>query len=199
MKTVFFDLGNVLIHVHLPKLLSGLENLSGLSREELQAFLKDKNIRERYETGKISTIEFYTMIQKRAKRGFSVKEFEEAFSNIFTPKTDVWPIVESLKKEKVKLVLLSNTSECHFEYSKKHYPILELFDDFVLSYKVGAWKPDAEIFETALKKANCSSENCFYTDDIPEFIESAKHIGLPGAVFKDAETLHIDLLKRKFL
>lgn len=199
VKTVFFDLGNVLIHVNFPKLLTGLEALSGLKMEEIQAFLEKENLRKIYETGKISTQDLYFALNKRAKKDFSLTEFEVAFSNIFTPKTEVWPIVEHLKKENVQLILLSNTSECHFEYSKKHYPVLQLFDEFVLSYKVGVWKPDPKIFETAMKKARCAPENCFYTDDIPEFIESAKNLGLPGAVFQDAVTLKKDLAARKFL
>ena len=196
IKTVYFDLGNVLIFVNFPKLLYGLENLSGLSSEKIQSFLNGSNLRERYEKGLLTTQDFCFSLQKRAKKGFSLDEFKIAFSDIFTPNIEVWSTVEDLKKRGVRLVLLSNTSQCHFEYAKKHYPVLNLFDYHILSYEVGAWKPDPHIFKKALQIANCEPEECFYTDDIPEFIESARNIGLPGEVFRDASSLKEQLQSR---
>lgn len=199
MKTVFFDLGNVLVKVHVPKLFSGLSEVSGLRVEELQKLLKSEKLQEKYERGKISTQDLYFAIHKRAKSGFSFEEFEKAFNDIFTPNEDVWKVVEALKKNQNRLILLSNTSECHFEYSKKNFPVLNFFDDFVLSYQVGAWKPDVSIFKKALSLTDSSLENCFYTDDIPEFINAASVLGIPGHIFQDAKILKKELFSRDFL
>ena len=64
-----------------------------------------------------------------------------AFADIFTPNTELWPILEKLKAEGSRLVLISNTNECHFDYALSHFAVLKLFDHFILSYEVGACKP----------------------------------------------------------
>lgn len=70
------------------------------------------------------------------------------------------------------------------------------FDHKVLSFEVGHWKPDPRIFQKALSFSNCAPEECFYTDDVPEFIASAKEVGLNGEIFIDVPTLKKELVKR---
>lgn len=196
LKTVYFDLGNVLVFVNFKKLYGGLETITGLSVDAIERFLKHTHLQKRYETGMLSTQELYYALTKRAKKSFSLHDFEEAYCDIFTPNEELWPLVETLKQKGVRLILLSNTSECHFEYSQRNYPVLELFDHHILSYKVGAWKPDARIFESALQTANCKPEECFYTDDIEEFVLSARKLGLPSEVFTNAKALEKEIQGR---
>lgn len=201
LKTVYFDLGNVLVFFSLPKMFAQLSRCSGLSPEEIRQLLFDTDLRELYETGLIDTEQLYLAILQHAPKSFSLPEFMAAFSDIFTPNTEILPVVEKLKKEGIRLILLSNTSECHFHYTYAHYPIVHQFDHHILSYEVGAWKPDPRIFQAALEHSHCAPEECFYTDDIPDFIASARKAGLPGEVFTDVPHLKQQLIRRgcKFL
>lgn len=147
------------------------------------------DLREKYETGRISTQEFYQSIRDASPRPFTFEEFASAYCEIFTPNREIWTLVENLKSQKCRLILLSNTSELHYNYASHHYPILKLFDHKILSYQLNTWKPERAIFEKALEQAECAPNECFYIDDVPEYIESAKVLGLDGVVFKDVETL----------
>ena len=51
------------------------------------------------------------------------------------------------------------------------HPLLERFDALVLSYEVGAVKPEPAIFEAALKAIECRPAECFFADDIAGNIE----------------------------
>jgi HAD superfamily hydrolase (TIGR01509 family) len=196
IKTVYFDLGNVLIFFSFPKMLSQMSECTGMTVDEIQKLLFQTSVREQYEKGEIHTEDLYRLFLKSAPRPFTLHEFLAAFSNIFTPNTELWPLVEALKEKGIRLLLLSNTSECHFNYVYSHYPILRLFDHHILSYEVGSWKPDLQIFQKALQHAECTPEECFYTDDVPEFIHSARKAGLPGEVFTDVATLKAHLIAR---
>jgi len=57
-------------------------------------------------------------------------------------------------------------------------------------------KPDRRIFKKALSLARCQPEECFYTDDIPEYIAGAKKVGLDGELFTGVEPLKQALLQR---
>lgn len=198
IKTVYFDLGNVLIFFSISQMLSQISHCTGLSTEQVQQIIFKTELRERYEKGLVNTAHLYETFRDQTPKAFTQKQLIAAFSEIFTPNTEVWKVVEQLKKANVRLILLSNTSESHFDYAYANYPVLKLFDHHVLSYKMGVWKPDPQIFHKALEHAQCAPNECFYTDDIPEFIESARQVGLPGEVFTTVPELKKHLRSRGY-
>lgn len=195
LKTIYFDLGNVLVFFSLPKMFAQMGKCTGLSPQDVKHLLFNTDLRELYEKGVIHTEDLFKAFQNRSSKPFSLDEFTHSFCDIFTPNLELWKVVEKLKKEKIRLILLSNTSECHYNYSAKHFPVLNLFDYKILSYEIGAWKPDEQIFRKALEHASCNLDECFYTDDIPEFIDSARKVGLKGEVFEGVDKLKNDLNK----
>jgi HAD superfamily hydrolase (TIGR01509 family) len=198
-KTIYFDLGNVILFFSLPKMFSQLGKCSGLSSEKTKELLFHTPLRERYEKGEITTKTLYQAFRHEAVKPFTLAEFTHAFSDIFTPNTELFPLIEELKAKGTRLILLSNTSESHFQFALKNYPILKLFDHYILSYKLGVWKPDVRIFQKALEVAHCAPNECFYTDDIAEFIESASKVGLAGHTFTDAPSLAYAIQKGQLL
>ncbi len=196
IKTVFFDLGNVLVFFSRPKMMAQLSACTGLSPEKIHDLFFNRRWLELYETGRISTEEIYRKFSALSPRSFTLPELLDAASSIFTPNTELYPLVESLKKNQIRLILLSNTSECHFNRAYSDYPVLRLFDHKILSYEVGACKPDPRIFQKALASALCAPSECFYTDDIPEFILGAQKAGLDGELFTNVPSLRAQLLSR---
>lgn len=193
-NTIFFDLGNVLIFVHFDQLIDNLHTITGIDPKKIIHALEDLELRKKIETGELLFEQLYELMQKSAPKKFSLADLEKAYSEIFTPNYALWPLVETLSSQKKELILLSNTSDRHFEYAKKNYPVLKHFDHMILSYEVGAMKPDEKIFQEALKRATSSKEECFYIDDIPEFIEKAQTLGLKGMVYKSPEEVEKTLL-----
>jgi putative hydrolase of the HAD superfamily len=196
LKTVYFDLGNVLFFFSHPKMFSQLSECTGLPLETVKEILVDRQIQEAYEMGKIDSEELYRYFKARSAKQFSLHELIHAVSDIFTPNKALWPTVERLKKEGIRLVVISNTCECHYNRVYSHYPILRLFDHKVLSFEVGTLKPDPRIFQKALQHAECAPEECFYTDDVSAFVASARKAGLDSELFTDVPTLRDHLVRR---
>jgi putative hydrolase of the HAD superfamily len=94
------------------------------------------------------------------------------------------------------LLALSNTNPIHFAMVKEAYPLLRHFDDFVLSYEVGAAKPEAKIYQEAIVRAQCNPEECFFTDDVALNIEAARLNGMDAVQFLSAEQLERELRVR---
>ena len=93
-------------------------------------------------------------------------------------------------------MLVSNTNAIHFEMIRENYPLLRHFDALILSYEVQAMKPSPRIFEAAVRAAGCLPEECFFTDDIPEYVEAARAQGIDACVFEGFERLQQDLKNR---
>lgn len=95
-----------------------------------------------------------------------------------------------------RLLLLSNTNAIHFEMLRREYPLLRHFHGMVLSHEVHLVKPQPAIFEAAVRLAGCSPEECFYTDDVPEFVDAARTLGIDSEQFRGVEKLERELASR---
>lgn len=196
LKTVYFDLGNVLFFFSHQQMIQQLAECCDLTTAHVKQIAFDQNLQESYEKGTLSSEVYYRHFKTLSSLSFSLHEFMEAISNIFTPNKALWPTVEQLKKEGIRLILISNTCESHYNHVYSHYPILRLFDEKILSFELGFLKPDPRIFRKALTYREGAPEQCFYTDDIPAFVEGARKEGIDSEVYTDVPTLRSHLIKR---
>ena len=98
-------------------------------------------------------------------------------------------------KKNYKLILLSNTDDIHFTHVQNKYKILDIFNDLVLSYKVGYKKPNPLIYFHAIKKSETFPTNILYIDDISEYVNIAKFFGIKSIQYKNIQQLKSDLRK----
>jgi putative hydrolase of the HAD superfamily len=199
IRTAIFDLGNVLVFFALDKIFSQVSCITGLSPQAIQELLIRRKLQFAYESGKISSEELYAIFLNESPRSFTSQEFFHAASDIFHPNEPMEPLLKTLKKNGLRLVLLSNTSPAHFEFLTSRLPMLALFDAKILSYQVGALKPHHRIYSAAIEAAQCSPQECFYTDDIPEYVVAARTHCIDAEVFTDAFSLESQLKKRQLL
>jgi putative hydrolase of the HAD superfamily len=76
------------------------------------------------------------------------------------------------------------------------YPHVRHFDHWVLSHEVKAMKPSPVIYAAAIEHARARPEECFFTDDIPEYVEAAREAGIDSEPFLGYEKLLADLRAR---
>ena len=104
-------------------------------------------------------------------------------------------LVEQLRR-RYRMLVLSNTNAIHFEMVRDTYPLLRHFDHYVLSYEVGALKPEPAIYREAVRHARCEPGECFFTDDIPDYVEGARREGIDAVRFTGYEALCGELRAR---
>jgi FMN phosphatase YigB (HAD superfamily) len=196
LRTLIFDLGRVLVPFDFDRIYPRLERLSGLGREEITERIRATNLVRPFEAGQIEAQEFVRRITGALGITLSYEEFAELWSGIFLPDTLIPdPVIASLKNGH-RLLLLSNTNAIHFEMIEANYPILRHFDDYVLSYQVGALKPEPEIYREAIARAGCAPEECFFTDDIEENVLAARREGIDAVRFENCGQLLEELRAR---
>ena len=64
---------------------------------------------------------------------------------------------------------------------------------------MGARKPEIKIYEKALEIAGCQNRECFYTDDILAYIESARTLHIDAEQYTTPEALTQHLYARGIL
>jgi putative hydrolase of the HAD superfamily len=114
------------------------------------------------------------------------------YGNIFREIPATCDLLRRLRS-RYPLYLLSDTNEIHFGYVRERVEILKLFEAFILSYQVGAMKPEARIYQEALRRSGLPAEACVFVDDRPACVEGAAQVGMQAIQFQSAERLAADL------
>lgn len=196
IRTLIFDLGRVIVPFDFRRGYEAMSRRCGLPPDEVRSRLASDGLVRAFESGAMGVREFHRRVQELLETDVPFDEFREIWFSIFLPETLISDeFLEKLHSRR-RTVLLSNTNALHFEMIRERYPILRHFDAFVLSCEVGAMKPDPRIYEAALAAAGCAPGECFYTDDIPEFVEAARRIGIDAVVFQNQEQLERELAAR---
>ncbi len=196
-KTVIFDLGGVIVPLDFRRAYAAIEGLSPFCAEQIPARIAATGLVPQLEQGLIEPREFAARISEALNLAVSFEEFCHLWSAIFPPHTLIpESLLESLRGRH-RLLLLSNTNAIHFPFIRDNYPLLRHFDDFILSYEVGAMKPAPEIYRAAIARSACAPEECFFIDDVPENVDAARREGLDAARFVSYEQLREELRARK--
>ncbi len=186
----------MLVHFDFSRGYSALEGLCPHPAADIPKRLAPTGLVERLETGLVEPRDFVDQLCGILDLRVDYDQFCGIWSSIFTHTLVPESMLEGLKG-RYRLVMLSNTNAIHFEMIRANYGhILRHFDDFVLSYQVKAMKPSPAIYEAAIRSAQCRPEECFYTDDIPAYVEGARKMGIDAVQFQSAEQLAGDFAAR---
>ena len=198
VNTIIFDLGNVIVNFDETPIFNAWAKASNKTAPCIKKYYRNSAARISFEVGKLSARQFYEITVKELNMKMGFEKFKKIWCGIFTLNKYVEKIIRNLKG-KYRLILLSNTNILQYEYVKKKYKIVDIFDEHVLSYKVGCRKPSPLIFMKAVRKAKTFPFNCAYFDDIPEFIYVARMLGIKAFQFKTVEKLKKDLISLKVI
>lgn len=184
-EAVIFDFGNVLgrfDHMKACKRLAGYTKTG--TAEDIYAFAMTGSHHTNRETGKMSPKEFFEIASEHFQFGknLSFGEFCDICGDVFSPDNNgIENVLEALSQNNVPIFVLSNTEEMHWRYIER-LPVMQKFfskpEQQILSFRVGARKPDRKIFEEALKRSRLSPEEIIYVDDILEYVDA--FLGMSG-------------------
>ncbi len=175
MPDFLFDIGKVLLdfdfETSLRKFLPSNHPDPAAALETLLA-RKDE-----FEAGQISTENYTRWALETLDSDVSTEVFHHAWRNIFTPNPPMWETVRKLHTAGHRLILFSNINGIHSPWIFENFPEFSLFHGAVLSYEVGAIKPQTEIYQHAIDKYSLVPENTLYIDDLPANIATGQQLG----------------------
>jgi len=196
IKTVIFDLGKVLIPFDFTRGYRGLEKLCGIPAAEIPRRLASTDLVHRFESGLVEPEDFVAELSRVLDLHVSYNQFCEIWSSIFLPDPLIPESLLAGIRQRFRLLLLSNTNAIHFEMLERTYPLLGQFHDKVLSYRVRAMKPSPAIYREAIARAACRPEECFFTDDIADYVAAAQREGMDAVQFESRAQIEREMLAR---
>jgi HAD superfamily hydrolase (TIGR01509 family) len=98
-------------------------------------------------------------------------EFHEAFADIFSEIKPMIAMQAALRANRIPTCVFSNTNGLAIDHIRRRFPFFAYFDSYVLSYEVGAMKPDAKIYAAVERATGHAGEAIVYVDDRAENIQ----------------------------
>lgn len=199
IKTIFFDLGNVIIPFDFRRAYTRLQPLCNYPVTEIPQRMRGTDLVSRFESGQIAPEQFVKDFCAVLDLRISYDEFCDLWTSVFLPEPLIQESLLANLARRHPLMLLSNTNPIHFHMIQANYPLLRHFDHCVLSYEVGALKPSEQIFAAAIAQAGCEAGECFFTDDLAVNVEAARKHGMDAVQFQSAAQLEGELRARGLL
>jgi putative hydrolase of the HAD superfamily len=196
IKTIIFDLGGVIVPFDFNRAYARMEALSGLDRPSIRERIGAAGLAVRLESGRIEPEAFVEEIGGLLGVHIAFEDFCDLWSSIFFRETLIPESLLEALKSRHRLLLLSNTNAIHFGMIRRTYPLLRHLDHYVLSYEVGALKPEPAIYREAIRHADCAPEECFFTDDVAPYVEGARKEGIDAVQFTGLDRLCSELRAR---
>jgi len=169
---VVFDLGKVLVDFDYSIAGRRIAAQANLLATEVQKFLDHSPLLYRFETGLMTRHEFYqTVCEHTGFRG-GLEEFGKFFADIFWEIPVMVEIQATLRQQGIPTYIFSNTNDLAVEHIRRNFPFFSNFDGYILSYEVGAMKPDAKIYESLEKMAGKRGADVLYLDDRKENVDA---------------------------
>lgn len=173
--TFLFDIGRVLLDFDFEGSLARLLPAACPDPHARLARLLER--KDEFEAGAIDPDDYTRWALDVLGSEATVAEFREAWQQIFTPNRPMWKNVRALSAAGHRLILFSNTNAIHCPWVFDAFPEFSLFDDAVLSFEVGAIKPQPAIYQHALDVHSLTPRETLYIDDLPQNIATGIDFG----------------------
>lgn len=191
IDALLLDLGNVLAFHDNARLFERMAACFGTTKDAMQQRL-DGGLWDRVNRGSLPGPALLAELNARLGARVDAATWFEVWNCHFTVNEPMVRAVEALIG-RVRLVLLSNTHDQHVAYLRPKLPVLERFDGLVLSYEVGAIKPEPAIYRRALDVAQVPAARAAFFDDVPRYADAASALGIHGRVFTDVHRFQAEL------
>jgi len=142
----------------------------------------------------LATISIDDYTSALAKLGGVEQKEVDKYLDSHAPNTPLLAYIRSALKPKYKIGILSNAGD-DWTAEILNSQDLELFDDIVLSYRVGLIKPNPDVYRLAAKNLNVDPSETVFVDDRSSYCQAARAVGMQAILYQSFGQFKTDLQK----
>lgn len=186
-----FDLGNVIVDIDFNRVLGTWSDLARVPLARLKQSFTMGEAFHQHERGEISDEEFAKAMCHDMELPLSYEQFAHGWQAIFVGlRPEVIDIMNNLREQGHRVVVLSNTNALHTTFWPDEYPqIYAVADHVYLSQEMGMRKPESRIYQRVLESEGFSAADAVFFDDNADNIEGANQLGITSVLVTGRETL----------
>jgi len=176
-KAIVFDLGKVLLDFDYSIAARRIAAKASYRGDLYQFFTVHSELLMRYETGLVTSAEFFAAICRATGFTGSYEEFASYFGDIFSEIPPMVSFQARVRKAGFRTYIFSNTNEIAIEHIRQVFPFYGAFDGYIYSYEVRSMKPDRKIYDAMEAMAGSRGDEILYIDDRGENVEGGRRQG----------------------
>lgn len=203
---VIFDIGRVIVRVNLARALApiaashgGAGSAAALSPGQVWETIRSGPQWQLWQEGRLTPREWHQHLTRSLDLSLGFNEFCAAWNRALEPEPILSDSLFSQLASRCRLALLSNTDPLHVEHIEHHFSFCRYFPVRIYSCAVGLSKPSPAIYQAALAALGMDANRAVYIDDVEEFAEAARELGLDAIRFEGAEQLTVALSQRSLI
>jgi len=209
-KAVIFDIGRVIVRLDLKRALAPIaaamhtstdtstdQSAKHLSPEKSWELIRADRHWQDWQEGRITSAEWHRHLMRRFKLSLSYGEFRDAWNLVLDPELILAESLFGQLGARCQLALLSNTDPIHVECLEERFTFGRYFPVRIYSCRIGASKPSPVVYRAALELLGVAAHEALYVDDIQEFVDAARQLGLDAIRFETRHLLEVELCRRQ--
>lgn len=194
IKVITFDLDGVYFPNGKGNFMKSIVAL-GVSEDEFKrVFAKSPQMNMEYKLGKLTDQEFWTWAAKEWNLTKTWEELVDLLVSSYDVDQRIVDVIKNAKTKGYKTAICTSNFPARINGLQKRFGFLDNFDVKVISYEVGANKPDRAIYEKLVELANVAPNEIAFADDNQESVENSKAVGITTFFYEGFDT-YIEQLK----
>ena len=180
MKKIIFDMGMVLVDFRWESFLEEL-GYHGEKKERLAKAVFQNPLWQQFDLGLMGDENIIAQMKKEAPGEAEAIDRiwdKKNFHRICRPLPYTEKLLHSLYEQGYKLYILSNYGKTLLEAERKEFTFLRYIEGGVFSWEVNQIKPNADIYETLIKKYNLDPQDMVFFDDLKANCDGARQAGI---------------------
>ena len=171
-SVVAFDLGKVLLDFDYDIAARKISSRGSVTPPQARQVMELSPLVSRFESGLITDEQFALQVCSACGFSGTLNDFYAAFADIFWEIKPMTALQAALRAKGVPTYIFSNTNGIAINHIRRRFPFFAHFDGYVLSYQLGATKPDPKIYAALERLAGRTGEAILYLDDRAENVQA---------------------------
>ncbi len=186
-RAVIFDFGGVLVRMEDLRGQRKWEKRLGLREGELADAVFRSEVTDRSMIGEATEADVWNHVA--ASYNLSSEETDELRRDFWSGDQLDAELVGFLHglHSRYKSAILSNAWPGSREVFTETFGLGEVVHEMIISAEEGVAKPDAHIYQIALRRLGVQPENAIFVDDLVENVQGAQAVGMRGIRFESTE------------
>lgn len=140
-----------------------------------------------FKKGELTEDQFWDLARKELNFNLTNQEIFNLLKNSYQVNQNVVDTVKKVRSLGAKTCICTNNFPTRINALNQKFNFLADFNVVVLSYQIGAVKPDPKIFQTLITRSGCLPSEIFYADDKQTNVDSALSLGINAFVYTGFE------------
>ncbi len=189
IRTVFFDLGDVVCRFLPQRRLDAFAAATGLPAEAIQRALWASGFSDDCDDGRYSGAEMEAQIGQRLNVSLAPRELRRLWATAFEPDAAVLAIAALVRQHCQTGLLTNNPPLLKTALSEWLPAIHQGFDPVVFSYEYRVRKPHAALFEAVRQRLGSAAHELLLIDDSLSNVRGAMGVGWQAIHFVTPDEL----------